>query len=207
MNMEEFIAKLESYDLWIILALVLAPPILVLVMRLLHRNQYGGDNPWRYIYSLLIYWVSLPGVLAGVLTAYTLFFVRQNLLQVNVVIYFLPILSMIATLVLVRRKVDWDDLPGVDRLMAFITLIAISLIVALAILKTRIWIIFGGSIFMLLIIALICYVLLKASFNTLTRGKNRKNPGSPYDAAINKARQKRRAEAEMKKMRRKVKID
>ena len=98
---------------------------------------------------------------------YALFFLQQNLLQVNVVVYFLPILSMVVTLILIRRQVYWDDLPGVDRLFAFIVLVTMAFLIVLALVKLRIWVIFGGSMFTLFIMAVICYLVLKTCFNIL----------------------------------------
>ncbi|MEW5724058.1 MAG: hypothetical protein AB1896_13190, partial [Thermodesulfobacteriota bacterium] len=99
MSIEELLGRLQQIDLWLLLVLFLAPPVLVPVLGLLHRGGDGGRNPWRYFYSLLVFWASLPGVLACLLTAYSLFFIRRNLLEVNVILYFFPIASMIVTLV------------------------------------------------------------------------------------------------------------
>ena len=172
MTIEDLIGWIAGADPVIVLALFLTPPMLAGLMGALKRDDPYNRTPWRYVYALLVYWVSLPGILACLLTGYALFFVRQNLLQVNVVVYFLPILAMVVTLVLIRRQVIWDDLPGVERLFAFITLIAVTFLIVLALVKLRIWVVFGGSMITLLIIAVICYVVLKASFNRLTGKKS-----------------------------------
>jgi hypothetical protein len=40
------------------------------------------------------------------------FFTRENLLDASVLSHFLPLVSMAATLLIIRRKVDFRDLPG-----------------------------------------------------------------------------------------------
>jgi len=80
---------------------------------------------------------------AGVLTAYALFFTKENLLDVSIVVYLLPIISMVVTLVLIRKNVSFEDVPGFERLSGLMVMIACSFAIALVIQKTRIWIIFG----------------------------------------------------------------
>ena len=172
MSIEELINKFSDINPVVILALFLTPPVLAAAMGALKRDDPYNRTPWRYVYSLLVYWVSLPGILACLLTGYALFFLRQNLLQVNVVIYFVPIVAMVVTLALVRRQVVWDDLPGVDRLFAFITLVTMAFLIILALVKLRIWVIFGGSIFTLFIMAILCYAVLKFCLNVLTGKKS-----------------------------------
>ena len=169
MTIEQIIAHAELFNFRLVLAFFLAPPIIVLALGLGRRRGRLAYSPRRYLFTIIIYWVSLPGILAGLLTGYTLFFLRQNLLQVNVVLYFLPLVSMIVTLVLIRRQVEWDDVPGVERLFAFITLIALTFFIMLAILKMRLLVLFHGSIFLLALVGLVCYLILKFSFKKLSR--------------------------------------
>jgi hypothetical protein len=79
---------------------------------------------------------------------------------------------MVATLVVIGRNARWKNLPGVDRLTALISVLAISFSVALFIQKTRVWIIFGGRFTTLIAIALISFVVLKWSLYKLFRKKS-----------------------------------
>jgi len=112
---------------------------------------------------------------AGVITAYTLFFSRENLMDVNMLVYFLPIVSMIVTLVLIRKSVSFDEVPGFDRLSDLMATVGISFALALAIQKTNIWIFFGGSIVWLFILAAAIFLLLKWSAGRLFRSRNGNN--------------------------------
>ncbi len=129
----------------------------------------GERSPWKYIYSVLVYAACVPGIFAGVLTAYNLFLIRSNLLQVNLLVYGLPIVVMILTLVIIGKSVDTSRIPGFDRLSGLMLVIGISFAVALFIVKMRIWILFGSSIATLFLLAAAAFVLLKWGSHKLFR--------------------------------------
>ncbi len=170
-SIQDFTESLEQIPPLILLAVFLVPPVLAWGLGMLHRKGDGDLGPWRYFYSFLVYLACVPGIFSSVLTAYSLFFIRQNLLHVNIFVYFLPIISMVATLVVIARNARWKNLPGVDRLTALITVLAISFSVALFVQKTRVWIVFGGRFTTLVAIALISFVFLKWSIYKLFRKK------------------------------------
>jgi hypothetical protein len=162
-TIQSLIRRLESVPPPVLTGIFAAPVLLVWLMGVFISQGRARKNPWRYLYSVFVYLVSAPGMLACVLIAYSLFFLRQNLLQVNVFVYFLPILSMIVTLALIARKVSWRYLPGVDRLYALMIALIITFGGILAIQKTRIFIGFFGSFKTLIVIAVIGFILLKWS--------------------------------------------
>ncbi len=171
MTIQDMITKIEQINPWILLAFFLSPPIFTWIIGKCHDQGYGNYKPWNFIYSFLVYLVCVPGMFTGVLLAYSVFFIRQNLLEVNIFVYFLPLACMIITLVLVGKNADWEYLPGVDRLYALMIIIIISLSIALAIQKTRIWIFFGGTIKTLIYIVILCFILLKWSSYKLFHSK------------------------------------
>lgn len=172
MSIQDMMDKLGNFELIHILAVFLFPPLCALIMVLLQpKSHYDPSRVRKYIYSLLVYLVCVPGMLSCTLTGYTMFFSRQNLLDVNAFVYFFPILTMIATLVIIARKNVLADLPGVDRLYSLMIILLISFGTALAIQKTRIWIFFGGSVKILLYIAIGCFIVLKIASWKLFRKK------------------------------------
>jgi hypothetical protein len=133
-----------------VMAVVLgAPPLAAVVSGLLHKRGAGNDAPWKYVYSAIVYATCLPGLLATVLTSYDLVFRRANLLDMNLV-YTLPIVSMIGTLVIIGRKVDFEPLPGFGRLSGLMAILGLTFIAIIVIMKTHIFLFFGGSIWTLL---------------------------------------------------------
>lgn len=208
MTLQEVINRIGQIDPWILLAIFAAPPLLAWVLRYGHRDGHGGRTPWRFLYAALVYLVCIPGLLSAVLVAYGVFFLRQNLLHVNLFVYFLPLLSMIGTLVIVGRQADWAELPGVDRLYALIIILGITFGVTLAIQKTRIWIFFGGTLRALLLIALVCFLLLKwASWKLFRSGGDRpKRWGDAAPPPPSRRRGDRAAQSELERMKRKMGI-
>jgi hypothetical protein len=171
MTTRDFIAV--SGEHWIVLAaLFVALPLITWLCGQMHGRDHGGAAPWKYVYSGLVYLACVPGLFAAVLTAYTLFLSRENLLDVNPLVYFLPIVSMVVTLVLMRKQVDFREVPGFDRLSGLMAMMGCSFAIALAIQKTNIWIFFGGSIEKLFLLAAGVFALLKWGTHALFRRRD-----------------------------------
>jgi len=158
---------------WWLLAWFVVPPVLIASIGLLHGRGRGGQSPWKYCYAVGIYWVSIPGTLAAVLAAYTQFLLHESLLEVNLLLYGLPIVSMVTTMAIARRSVDFDDVPGFERLSGLILLLTLTFAVVLFIAKTRIWIWFGGSLLVLGIVAVVVFGLLKWAAHRVLGGRRR----------------------------------
>ncbi|MBF0101670.1 MAG: hypothetical protein HQK77_12260 [Desulfobacterales bacterium] len=156
----EDVAQLASYYPVQLLAYFSIPPVLSWILGIFQRNRVVVGIK-KYVYSLLIFLVTIPGIVSLSLTAYLIFFSRQNLLKLNILIYFLPIISMIVTLAFIGRKADFDSIPGFDRLSGLMALIAVTFFIILLIYKTRIFVVFYGSLEYLLIIGVILFVLLQ----------------------------------------------
>ena len=178
MSTREFI-QMAGLHWLLLLAVFLAAPLAAWLCGVAHGKGCGGNAPWKYVYSALVYLACVPGTFAGVITAYTLFFTRQNLMDVNPLVYFLPIVSMVATLVLIHKNVSFDLVPGFDRLAGLMVMIACSFAFALAIQKTKIWIVFGGSIGGLFLLAAGVFALLKWGVYMLFRRQNEPKQAPP----------------------------
>ena len=160
MTTRDLIQQADQHPIALAAALA-APPVVAWLAGQMHDRGQGGAGPWKYLYTVLVYLACVPGMFAGVLTAYTLFFSRENLLDTSLLVYFLPIVSMIVTLVFIRKNVAFDEVPGFDRLSGLMVMVGCSFAIALAIQKTKIWIVFGGSIERLFILAAGIFGLLK----------------------------------------------
>ena len=159
----------------ILLAFFGAPPLAAILLRLVAAGDRVIRSRWRYVYSAVVYMTTIPGLFAAVFVAYSLFFVRENLLDVNLLVYVLPILSMILTLGIIAASVDMDRLPGFDRLTGLMVMVAVSFLIAFLLERTRIWIVFGGSFFWLILVTLLAFVLLKWASRAVS-GRRRLQP-------------------------------
>ena len=169
---------------FVLVGVFVAPPVIAWLLGRMHERGKGGASPWKYIYSVLVYLVCVPGLFAAVITAYTLFFSHENLLDASLLVYFLPIVSMVVTLIFIRKNVTFDEVPGFDRLSGLMMMVGCSFAVALAIQKTNIWIFFGGSIERLFILALGVFALLKWGTYMLFRRRDEpKQERPPFPGA------------------------
>ena len=109
----------------LLLCLFAGLPALCLLGFLLPRSvRYKSGTQW--LYSIVIHLSCLPGMFALALMAYQLFFTRENLLDANVLVYFLPPVSMGLTLVLIKQQVSFQMIPGFGRLIGLMGLMGLS---------------------------------------------------------------------------------
>jgi len=139
-------------------------PILALVIGMISGKD-ARDDPWRYLFSIIIYLVCVPGIFSIILCAYSFAFEQQNLLEVNVLVYFLPIASMMGTLAVVRQKLELVEVPGFGRISGLIMVLAATFVLVLLLQKTRIWIVFVGSIWHLVGVVAILFLIIKFGFD------------------------------------------
>jgi hypothetical protein len=162
MSINDFIKFIGKHPLASVLALA-SVPLATFLWGLLHKRGRSSEPPWKYGYSVLVYLACIPGMLSAVLVCYSLFFTHSNLLNANALAYFLPLLTMALTLVMIRGRADFASLPGFGRLSGLMILIAISFALALVIDRTRIFLGFFGSIDRLFILVGIIFGLLQTA--------------------------------------------
>jgi len=160
MNIQQLLDLTQNFSQEILIFLVIVP-LLSWMLVFVHGKKNGEKNPWRYIYSILIYLSGVPGMFSLVLTGYALFFTHESLLQVNMLVYLLPIVSMVVAFFMMKRHLDLEKIPGFDRLSGLMVMIGVSFVLALVVMKLRIFVFFGGSIFMLFALAAGAFALLK----------------------------------------------
>ena len=177
MTISDLAAVLAAHPWPIVILFCGLPPVAYLFGKL-HGEGRGRQAPYKYVYSVLIYASCVPAMFVAVLLAYMLFFLRANLMEVNVLVYFLPLLSVIVTVAIIRRFVELAEIPGFGRLAGLMVLLGVTFGVTLAIMKTRIWVFFGGSLWALLLIAIAVFGLLQWSLGKLMGGERSSERGS-----------------------------
>ena len=122
MTLGEFFQMLGDHPT-IIIFYLLAVPLTALLARLFAGDE-GHLSPWKYLYSALIYLITVPGIFSITLNVYLFLFERQSIFDANIYSQVLPIISMIATLLIIHRCVPLEKIPGFDRLSGLIYIIA-----------------------------------------------------------------------------------
>jgi len=130
-------------------------------------EEINVKSPSRYVYSALMYATCIPGVLAIVLCGYSIVLQRADILKVNVLVYFLPIISMMFTIGIINRAVRMVDIPGFKRLSGFMLMIGITFIVVFILQKLFIGVLFFGTIQSLLLLFVILFVVIKIGWDRL----------------------------------------
>ena len=169
MTIQDLINLLAEHPL-VLLIVFIAIPGAAYLGGLLQGEKQCKDSNIRYFYAVLVYAACIPGIFAVVLTGYSLFFARADFLSVNLLIYILPIASMAATLIIIKKKNgSFDHIPGFDRLLGFMLIMGISFAVAFVLYRAVIFIGFVGKLFSLLVIAVVVFILLKMAYSKMTR--------------------------------------
>ena len=86
-------------------------------------NTPPQQSQARYMYAVLAYATAIPGIFAFTLNLYTFLFERQSIWTMNLVTQVLPIVTMVVTLILIKRNVPFEHVPAFGKLSGFITLI------------------------------------------------------------------------------------
>ncbi len=160
MSIQDIINSISQHN-YILIIIFFAIPLLAYLGVLLQGRTPCKDSKIKYLFSILVYLACIPGIFSAVLTGYVVFFLRGNLLRVNFLVYILPIISMIATLLIIKKKNTFDDIPGFDRILGLMLLIGISFAVSLLAYRTIVIIAFFGGFANLLLIAALVFIFLK----------------------------------------------
>jgi len=111
MTLEEFFRLLAEHPLWLV-GYFGALPLLAWATADLSRGK-GHLDPWRYVYSVLIYLSAVPGIFSLTLSLWVFLFERRSIFQMDV-------------------------LPGFDRLSGLVMMIVALLVFFWILDKTRI---------------------------------------------------------------------
>jgi len=114
----------------------------------------AGRSPWNYLYTVIIYAISIPGIFALTLNFYFFFWERRSILEANLLIQFLPVASMLLTLYISSRFVEFAQVPGFGRLSALMVIIGVLLVLMWILDRTRIFV-FTGMPFIIALILLV----------------------------------------------------
>ena len=123
---------------------------------LLFKNK-SNNKVVQYFYSLLVHAVSIPGMFSLVLTLYSFFMLKRNLLALNLLVYVLPIIASIIVLVIINKTIKMKDIPGFGRLSGLLTLIVIVGFLTYILQKMFFGVMIVGSFKTLIILFLVVY--------------------------------------------------
>jgi hypothetical protein len=168
MTLADFFDAVSADPIYVIFYFIMIP-LVALLTNWLARGE-GDLSPWKYLYSSLLYLVCVPGIFAVSLAIYLFLFERRSVFQMNILLEILPILSMVATILIARRNVDFDYVPGFDKLSGLIMIIVAALGIMWFVDRTRIIALTYVPIQWLLLVFIGLLVVIRFGWSKMTRG-------------------------------------
>ena len=139
------------------------------IIAALYVNKDNFKSPITYVYSTLIYAVSMPGIIASILIIYGFFFKKVDFLNVNLLTYFLPIIALIVVFVILSRTVSLKQIPGFKNIVGLFIMIAGAFFIAFILQRMFIGIIFFGRVQTLLLIFIAMFVIIKIGWGRMVK--------------------------------------
>lgn len=171
MTLQELL-DLQENNQWIWLGILLGVPLLAVLGRLLGGEDLK-DSPVRYFFGLLVYAAVVPGMLAIAACVHLFTVGDGDFLQVNVLVYFLPILTMLISLALIHRFIPLSSVPGFGRLSGLLMVAGVLGLVIFFLKRTFIGLIFFGSIWSLAGFFAVLVFVFVVGIQMFSKGRNR----------------------------------
>ena len=143
--------------------------IAISIISALFVNRENFKSPITYLFSTLIYAVSIPGIISVILIVYSAFIRKINFLEVNLLSYLLPIISMILVFTILNKSVTLKRIPGFRNIMGLFLMIGGTFFISYLIQKMFIGVIFIGGIQTLLLVFIVVFVLIKIGWNKMVK--------------------------------------
>lgn len=137
MTLRSFIEMLGNNPFYLLLYFVLVP-FTALLAGFFGKGE-GHLSPWKYLYSILIYLACIPGVFAIAFSVYLFLFERRSIFDTDLYVQIVPIVSMFITIFNIRSNVNFDAIPGFNKISGLIMMIAATLIFMWLIDRTHIY--------------------------------------------------------------------
>ncbi len=103
-------------------------PIIAGIIGLLGDDKCDR-SPWKELYMSIIYAVMLPGIFALFFNLYVFLFDRTSIMNFDIFFQILPIISMIITLLVIRKYVEFDSIPGFGKISGLIMAISAMILI------------------------------------------------------------------------------
>jgi len=137
------------------------PALLAIFAGFFHPRMVVLPKGLQYFYSIILYSVIIPCIFSCLLVLYALLLTRQNLLNVNVLIYFAPIVAALFTLSIVKRKVVLSRLLWVEQLIRVVILLFVGFFGIFLLTRLHIFVGFWGTLTQLALIGLVLFFGVK----------------------------------------------
>lgn len=136
MTLNELFDYLKEHHVFVFAYLIGMPAMAGILG--LFSGEKGNQDPWRYFYMLILYGICIPGIFAITLLIYALTYMKINVYEIDLLTHVLPVVSMIVTILVIRKYVNLDEVPGFNKISGLMMMIAVVLVLFWILEKTRI---------------------------------------------------------------------
>ena len=143
-------------------------PITAILSGELDRGE-GHMSPWKYLYSVLVYLATVPGMFAVTLIIYLFLFEGRSIMEFDIYTQLLPIVSMIITLWIVKKNVNLELIPGFDKLSTLMFIILVIFMAMWILNRVRIIAFAHFPMYWVLIIFAILVIILRFLFKQFSK--------------------------------------
>jgi len=143
--------------------------VLLALIGLLFVRPSNFKPPINYAYGALIYAVTIPGLLSLVLILYSFFFLKANMLQLDLMSYFVPLIATVITLVIINRTIPMKSIPGFDKLSGLFILIIATFIITYVLQKMFFGVFFIGRFQYLVLFFLALLIGVKIAWDRIIK--------------------------------------
>ena len=124
MNLQTFLDSISEHY-FILTFLYLSVPVITMFLNKGFEGQ-GERGTVAYVYAILVYGTCIPGLFSACVWFYSMIFEQKSLIQLNPFIYYLPVLSMIGSLYLIKQNVRLWILPWFGELYELFGILCVS---------------------------------------------------------------------------------
>ncbi|MFT7121840.1 MAG: hypothetical protein ACJAZ9_002028 [Neolewinella sp.] len=133
------------------------------------EREEGHLPPWNYLYSTLVYLVAVPAIIAVSFSVYKWMYERDSIMNANLMLQVLPIISMFLTFFIVKKQVRIESLPGLDRLGGLVMITSGVMVIMWFMDKVHIIAFTYISIQQLLLIFLVLLVVVRYGWTRIAK--------------------------------------
>lgn len=167
MTIQNIIDWFNNHSSLIIVYFLIIFVISLVGLVIINKNNF--QKPITYFYCILIYSTTIPGLLSLVLTLYSFFILKTDLLQFNISTYFIPIISMVSILFIIKKTIPLSEIPGFSKLFGLMILILITFIITFIVQRMFFGVLFVGKFYYLILLFFVFLFAIKIAWNKIKR--------------------------------------
>ena len=167
MTLGQFFTVISNQP-YLVLFYFFAMPFTAFLAGILGKGE-GAYSPWKYLYTVLVYLVWIPGIFSITLNVYMFLFERQPIMEMNLFTQVLPVICMLLTLWLIKNNVSFGSIPGFDKLTNLVFIITVLISMMWILEKTHIIVFTYMPFYQFLLMFILFLVLVRWLFARMMR--------------------------------------